>query len=274
MLKIKHNKKRNTAVIYEILIRELTKAIINKKEDAKEKTVDFLKEHFSKNTLMAKELELYKALCETYNLNPRTAEKLVIEIRQKHEEIDDKLLFKEQSELIQKINKSLGKSFFNNFIPNYKTLATIYQVFNQETSTKDKVLLEENIISNLTLKRGSDEQAMKSMDSLTYKTFVNNFNVEYGQKLFKEQKELLSKYVASFIGNSVELKVFLNEEIARLKKVISDGLNLKEIKDDQQMQKKTKEVLETINKFKDERINKTMLEKVLQIQELAREIMT
>ena len=176
--------------------------------------------------------------------------------------------------MIQKINKSLGKSFFNNFIPNYKTLATIYQVFNQETSTKDKVLLEENIISNLTLKRGSDEQAMKSMDSLTYKTFVNNFNVEYGQKLFKEQKELLSKYVASFIGNSVELKVFLNEEIARLKKVISDGLNLKEIKDDQQMQKKTKEVLETINKFKDERINKTMLEKVLQIQELAREIMT
>jgi len=274
VLKIKHNKKRNTAVIYEILIRELTKAIINKKEDAKEKIVDFLKEHFSKNTLMAKELELYKALCETYNLNPRTAEKLVIEIRQKHEEIDDKLLFKEQSELIQKINKSLGKSFFNNFIPNYKTLATIYQVFNQETSTKDKVLLEENIISNLTLKRGSDEQAMKSMDSLTYKTFVNNFNVEYGQKLFKEQKELLSKYVASFIGNSVELKVFLNEEIARLKKVISDGLNLKEIKDDQQMQKKTKEVLETINKFKDERINKTMLEKVLQIQELAREIMT
>ena len=150
-MKIKHNKKRNTAVIYEILIRELTKAIINKKEDAKEKIVDFLKEHFSKNTLMAKELELYKALCETYNLNPRTAEKLVIEIRRKHEEIDDKLLFKEQSELIQKINKSLGKSFFNNFIPNYKTLATIYQVFNQETSTKDKVLLEENIISNITL---------------------------------------------------------------------------------------------------------------------------
>ena len=76
-------------------------------EEVKKSIIAMLKEHFSSNKLMAKELKLYKALCETYDLGPHTAEKLVFEIRRNHKELDKKQLFKEQSSLLKKINLKL-----------------------------------------------------------------------------------------------------------------------------------------------------------------------
>ena len=48
--KFKHNKKRNTAFLFETLVKELTKAVLNN-EAAKQKAVSTLiKEHFNKKT--------------------------------------------------------------------------------------------------------------------------------------------------------------------------------------------------------------------------------
>ena len=68
MKKLKHNKKRNTAFLYETLVRELTKSIVKKNNQRKEKLMETIKEFFGKDKLLAKELELYKALCETYSM--------------------------------------------------------------------------------------------------------------------------------------------------------------------------------------------------------------
>ena len=45
---MKHNKKRNTAFIYETLSRELTKAIVDKKPERKKEIVSIIKEFFNK----------------------------------------------------------------------------------------------------------------------------------------------------------------------------------------------------------------------------------
>ena len=115
-MKQKHNKKRNTAILYESLVRELTKAVLNKNNEIKQKVVSMLKEHFSSNTLLGKELKLYKVLCETYDLSPRAAEKLVFEMRRRHEELSYKGLFKEQSNVIKKINMHAASTNNNNSI--------------------------------------------------------------------------------------------------------------------------------------------------------------
>jgi len=270
-LKSKHNKKRNTALIYEALMRELTKAVVNKNKEMKNTVLTIVKEHFSRNTVMAKELKLYETLCETYDLQPHVAEKMVFEIRKLHEKLDHKKLYTEQSHIIDKINKSLGKSFFSGFLPNYKTLATISQLFNSETSIKKRVLLEETLIQKLASKPGN-EDILQPIDNLTFKTFVEKFNTEYTQTLFKEQTALLSKYIASFADNGIDLKVYLNEEISRLKQLVNDSLKTDEISTDKGMVEKTQKVLEMLNNFKNERIGKPLVEKVLKIQSLAREI--
>ena len=64
-MKLKHNKKRNTAFLYETLMRELTKSILSKDANNKRSLIKIIKEHFGKDSILIKELRLYKTLYET-----------------------------------------------------------------------------------------------------------------------------------------------------------------------------------------------------------------
>ena len=109
------------------------------------------------------------------------------------------------------MNRLLSKSVFGNFVPNYKSLATVSQIFNQETPIKKRVLLEESLIGTMSSKREqNEEKELKSIDNLVYKTFVSKFNDQYSEHLFMEQKELLTKYISSFTDNSLQLKIYIN----------------------------------------------------------------
>ena len=129
-MRLKHNKKRNTAFIYEALIRELTKTIIKGDPNKRKKIVSIVKEHFAKGTALSKELEIYKSLYETSNLDNNTAEKLMFEAKVAYATLNKKKVFDEQSDLIKKVNKSLAGSIFGNFVPNYRNLASLYTIFN------------------------------------------------------------------------------------------------------------------------------------------------
>ena len=56
-MKTKHNKKRNTAFLFESLVRELTKSIVFSKPEKTKKIKNIIKEHFSKGSALARELE-------------------------------------------------------------------------------------------------------------------------------------------------------------------------------------------------------------------------
>ena len=271
-MKLRHNKKRNTAFLYEVLVREMVKTVIHKDVERKSIIIEVIKEHFNKKTCLARELDLYDALINSINLESRTAEKLIQEVKRNHRLIDKKQLFIEQSTLISKINKALSKETFSNFVPNYKTLATIAQIFNGEASTKSRVLLEETIYKRLIAKT-EEEQSGKfgPVSNLVYKTFIKKFNETYSEKLFEEQKTLLNNYVSSFSNNGIELKLFMNEEIERLREIIKETLKTSEIQADEAMKTKTKNVLSLIESYKDKPIDKTMIGQVLKIQNLARE---
>ena len=273
-MKLKHNKKRNTAFLYEVIIKELTKSIVKKNNKRKDELYSMIKEYFGREKILAKELDLYKSLCETYNLEPHVAEKLIFEIREKHGEFNKRELFNEQSSLIKRMNRIISKSAFSNFVPNYKNLATVYQIFNEETPTKERVLLENKLLKRMTIRAKEVVQEMKPIDDLTFRTFVEKFNTEYSSQLLREQKELLTKYITSFVDNGIELKLFLNEEIARLKNIVKESLSMQEIKDDKEMKTKTNKVLEIIEDFKKHKIGKNLVEKVLMIQNLVSEIQT
>ena len=103
--------------------------------------------------------------------------------------------------------------------------------------------------------------------------FSKNFNSTYGG-LLEEQKKLLSKYISSFDDNGLELKVYLNEEIARLREIVEESLNMDEVKNDSSMVEKTKNILKTLDGFKGQFISEGVLKKVLKIQDLAKEITT
>ncbi len=61
-MKIKHNKKRNTAFLFETLVRELTKSIVegDKRRGSTIKTI--LKEHFGRGMVLFSELDCFNSL--------------------------------------------------------------------------------------------------------------------------------------------------------------------------------------------------------------------
>ena len=78
-MKIKHNKKRNTAFVYEALIRELTKAVIREDMERKQMVASVIKEHFSKGSEIKRELEIYQGVVDTKGLEAQTIEKILAE---------------------------------------------------------------------------------------------------------------------------------------------------------------------------------------------------
>tara|TARA_R100000008_G_C3585567_1_gene171990 strand:+ start:2347 stop:3162 length:816 start_codon:yes stop_codon:yes gene_type:complete len=268
---LRHNKKRNTAFLYEALVREVVKHALNKDVEERDRVIATLKEHFSPVTEIGKELRLFKTLLETKNVSSRMAEKLIQETKLAYKNLDKERIFEEQSALIKKINKELSKNIFSNFVPSYRDLATLSQIFGEDLSVKRKVILEESILRSLT-SRGIQTKNKDKINNLIVNKFVERFNNQYGQKLFENQKELLNKFILSFIDNGVDFKLFLNEEIENLKKVINKSFTMKDVKDDEKMVSKMKEVKKLLENYSKEPINKESLQQFLKIQALAAEI--
>ena len=270
-MKIKHNKKRNTAFVYEALIREGTSAILQKDEQRKRVVVDIIKEHFREGSLLKQDLECYRSLYEDQNIATDTGHKIIREASLQKRLIDPSTLFEKQTDLIHDINKKLDPTVFNNFVPNYKTLATISQLFSLGISPKDRVVLEETIVNNMSATQDKPNST-ESVDSLVVNSFIKKFNEKYDAELVEEQKELLSYYISSFVDNALQLKVFLNEEVSRLKDLIKEAIGGAHIGDDQEMVEKTHQILAELESYKNKEIDDNVLLVVLKTQALVREI--
>ncbi len=272
-MKLKHNKKRNTAFLFEVLVRELTKSVIQKRSDYGIKISRIVKEHFGKETLLKRELEIYKSLQEDSGLQPYVAEKLIFEAKSQYSKLNKEQIFQEQSALIKKINKELTPDVFSQFVPNYKSIATIHQIFNSSLSPKKKVLLENVVFETLTSTEKLTESKESKVDSLVIKKFVERYNRQYeAATLHEEQKKLLQKYVMSFSDNGLDLNIYLNEEVGRLKDALSRNSSVKEIAEDKEMLEKSKTILSILESFKEQAVSGDMVKKVLRVQNLVREI--
>jgi len=268
----KHNKKRNTAFIYEALVREIVKQSVAKNNKKRNAAIQIMKEAFAPRTELRKELDLYKTLMENNDLQEKIAEKILVETKTQHTRVNQEQLFKEQSVAISKINKQLSKDVFNNFVPNYKHLATIAQIFGTTDGPKTKVLLETQIVERLTSKPAEQTQTPQ-VSSLVVKTFTKRFNDSYST-LLESQKQLLSNYISSFADNGLEFNFFLSEEIGRLKEVVTNAQNLEETQNDETIKENLLKVHDILENIKDEPMSKDVLYKVLQIQQLEKEIVS
>ncbi len=124
-----HNKKRNTAFLFEVLLKEQTKAILDKKDSKAQFIEKIINQFFSPSSILYRELELYNALLEFRNKSDVDIERIIQLTRNERGTLNDKEIYEEQSKLIGLINKKLSPEVFYNFVPNYKELATINILF-------------------------------------------------------------------------------------------------------------------------------------------------
>lgn len=275
-MKLKHNKKRNTAFLYESLVRELIKNVMRKDETKKQTTIELMKRYFHAGSPLGKELKLYKALYETTNLQPIDAEKLLHEAKMAYfgygfaspQQIHD-----EQSQLIAAVNKKLSPEVFSNFVPNYKSLATIQQIFSKEVSLPSRIMLERKVLDDLCSKKPIVEQKEEKvkLNDLVVKTAIKTFNKKY-EGLNENQKKLISRFVTRDEETEPELRFFVAEEFSRIKDKLSKSLNIKEFSEDKMMKEKANKTLSLISETIKKEIDEESVALLLKLQELEKEL--
>jgi hypothetical protein len=230
MKKIKHSKFKNTGFIFELLVRQITAEVMSSSKSVAEK---LLKEHFNSKQELSKELKLYQYLInEKYNSESK-AEQFINTILEARKKIDEKKLTKEKYNLIKQIKETYDlDEFIKSPISNYKTLASIYKIF--ETVTTDvqyeptdivsaRFTIAENIINSsiqnkdVKIKDAVLEEYRKQDEDLravSYKLLVESFNNKYSN-LTNDQKGLLREYINN-INNTGKLNEYVSNEVTKL----------------------------------------------------------
>tara|TARA_R110000824_G_scaffold98663_4_gene235308 strand:+ start:2281 stop:3117 length:837 start_codon:yes stop_codon:yes gene_type:complete len=271
--KSKHNKKRNTAFLYEVLIQDITKSVVSGDQKRKETALKICKEFFQKGTVLYKERELYTTLLEAGEIDSALVEKLLTEAKRVYSALNTQEIFNAQTRMISKVNKKLSGSVFSNFVSNYKNLATIAQILNQELPVKKRIMLESQFLEQATTPTPSTTTPMEPTDNLVYKTFVRNYNEKYEGVLVEGQKEVITRYATAFSDKGLSLKIFLNEELGRLKDELRNSLNTSILSEDESMHSRTQDVIGILESYRETpEFAEHDIMQILEIQSLVEEM--
>ena len=261
MKKIKHSKFKNTGVLFELLVRQITLEVLN--GDKTENAKNILREFFSPNTELNKELRLYDILLKEKYSSETKADRLVETVCDAHNKLNHITLSKEKFNLIKEISEKFEiEQFLSSPISNYKTLASIYKVFESKRTAgydiKDifnsKITLIENITSKpaQTIQPNEEnrlietyKQQDKDLRMLTYKILVETFNKKY-TNLNESQKNLLKEYINN-ITNTTKFKDYVGTQLPT---IITELNGIKTKLKDKVTQIKLAETISLLEKMK------------------------
>ena len=280
-MKIKHSKYKNTGLLFELLVRQITADTLNGGESP---SLNILKKSFAK-TELGKEYKLYETLFKTKNLSEGKAEITLNAVLDATRKLNRSALRREKYNLIKEIQQYYDTNeFFKHQVPNYKGYAAFYkltEIYNSDKlSETDQIIdnkvtilecLTERPVSQKKVKQDLVEEFAKydkDLRVLTYKVMLEKFNGKYAN-LNKGQKEVLKEFMNS-IDNTPRLKEIYNAKITEVKKLLK--LQSKTVKDDATRIK----LLEVVTLFKeidkDSRIGNDDLINLLQYYELTEEL--
>jgi hypothetical protein len=273
---IKHNKFRNTGILFELLVRQITADTMSQKDS---KAISLIKKFFV-NTELAKENKLYQSISKAHNLSEAKAESIISTILEINKTLDREKLLKEKYNLIKEIKNNFNlDDFFKAKISNYKLLSSTYTLLeanlsplsNLETIINSKLNILESITHSTTeiIPVISEfEQMDKGTRALVYKLMLEKFNTKYNN-LSSTQKNILKEYITQ-AADTTKLRNFINNQFKVLKKSLLESVNKI---DDKTIQIKLKETINLINNITS---SKTLKDDhviaLLQYQELNEEI--
>lgn len=239
-MNIKHSKYKNTGIIFELLVRQITADTLSGKNS---KAAGILKKFFVK-TELGKEYKLYETLSKYKNISESKADMVLTTIIESAKNLNRGALKRQKYNLINEIQKHYNlDEFFKTKLPSYKSFASLYVLLEIYTSNSlsnpdqiinNKVTILETMTSSpVKTKKVEDDliEEFKSYDKdiriLTYKVLLEKFNGKYGE-LNDDQKEILKEFINS-VDNTPRLReyynnkvTFLKEELTKLSKSINN----------------------------------------------------
>ena len=252
MSRFKHSKLRNTGLLFEFLLRQVTVDVLNKKKESP--ALKIIKSQFNEHTEMGRELALYNMLVTKKFKSDKKADFFLSEVIRQRGKLNNTSLRREKYNVIASIKEHYSvNQLFSSKVPNYKLFASIYKLFEgiSELDADEKTESYFIIIENVTTLKSKKESSYipedfkdKDLRILSYKTLLEKFNKKY-TTLSDEQKKVLKEYISN-ISNTNNFSVFVERQIPKLKTKLND--KVKKVKD-KVLRIKLKEAINCVDKF-------------------------
>ena len=227
-MQVKHSKYKNTGILFELLIRQITTDTLDGKDSP---ATDILKKYFVKSEL-GREYKLYETLLKKISLTETKANIVIGTLTDSSKALNRGVIKRQKYNLISEIQKHYDlNEFFGHKLPNYKVHAAFYtlleivnspQTVDHEQTIDNKVTILEHLTAaqikpSIVKDDVMDEfnKSDKDVRFLAYKMVLENFNVKY-DTLHQNQKVILKEYITS-VDNTSRLKEFYTNKINEIK---------------------------------------------------------
>lgn len=280
MKKSTHSKIKNTAILFELLTRQIASDTVKGIDQSP--AIKIVKEFFGPSTNLAKELALYQALIKENYKSSEKAVYLIEAVVSARKKLNIKKLKEEKYNIVREISKHYNlKDMFKTSLNDYKLYASIYRVFeglniaNPNELVDSRYTIIEHITNKKKLKNNTDNTIIKEYRNqsedvrlLAYRLLVDKFNDKY-KSLSVKQKEILKEYINN-VSNTTTLKSFVIKEAQQLKNELSKQST--KVKD-KVVKIKLNEVVNMLDKFnKLKTVNESNVLSLLLYYELQKEL--
>jgi len=282
-MKIKHSKYKNSGILFELLVRQITADTLDGKQSPVQ---NLLKKYFVK-TELGKEYKLYETLLNKTSLTEARANITIDTLLETSKTLNRKAIKKQKYNLINELQQHYDlNKFFSHKLSNYKVQAAFYtllEIYNSAPTTDPETIITNKvtILEHLTAApiketsvRENVIEEFKNSDKdtriLAYRIILEKFNGKY-EHLNSHQKSILKELITS-IDNSPRLKEFY---ISKSTEIISELKNLNKNTTDPITKIKIDEVVSLISPLgKNEKVTDDHLINLLQYCDLLTELET
>ena len=280
-MNIKHSKYKNTGIIFELLVRQITADTLSGNTS---KASSILKKYFVK-TELGKEFKLYETLTKHKNITEGKADMILSTVIESSKSLNRGALKRQKYNLIKELGNYYNlEEFFKTKLPTYRAHAALYtliEIYNSEQLSNPNQIIDNKValleyMTEQTIQSKKVEadliQEFKSYDKdiriLTYRVLLEKFNDKYGS-LNDNQREILKEFINS-VDNTPKLKEYYKIKVAQLQKDLSE---LNKTIDDKTIQIKINEVINILQPLnKTSKVTDDNLINLLQYSELLEEL--
>jgi hypothetical protein len=227
-MNIKHSKYKNTGILFELLVRQITSDTLSGVES---KASDILKKYFTK-TELGREYKLYESFFKNVNVSEAKADMVINTIVESAKHLNRSALRRQKYNLVNEIKKYYNiEDFFKTKLPNYKAQASLYsliEIYSGEDKLNPNQIIEnKTVLLEFLTKSTINKQEVKNnileefkyqdkdIQVLAYKVLLEKFNDKYSG-LNHNQKLVLKEFINS-VDSTPKLKEFYNTKVNEIK---------------------------------------------------------
>jgi len=277
-MSIKHSKFKNTGLLFELLVRQITSDTLEGKNST---AINILKKYFV-NTELGKEYRLYEQVTAYKNLTEAKADMIINTLVEASTKLKRSEIRKQKYNLVREIKDGYNvEKFFKAQVSNYKVFAALNNLIENQSS--EKVAPETVINNKLTILEHLTKTPVviqadelmeeykgysKDLRILTYKMLLDKFNEKYDH-LTGKQKEVLREVITS-VDNTDKLKEYYNSRIIEVQSLLQGKIT--SIKDEV-LKIKITEIIKYVKPLeKTEKVTNDCIINLLQYYELVNEL--